>query len=669
MGESGEVAARKSASFVSFAVHTLTGWLPGCPWSLSETANEDPDRLEGLVQEIIFGGVAQVLETNIPDHNSLVKEAASDAHAKDRKFTKKQLKAEARKKKADTNSLLKAIFVREQQVEKLDTAVKKTFSEWFFVTIPASTTGVKVLPILALAYSENKVFDSAQILVEWVMKSRDGKNQSKATDISLPPSTPIDSSWLTISDIRALGALVQGVDTRVRVPNCAELSLHWSPFDDKKQQPAQPHHKKDKETAKEKPTAGSSASKTKKQSIFVPDIVQELQEFAPTLLRIDTSECLSSASASFLSNGPPARLTRKESRRRNSMGEQFRNSVGEARTGSPLLPILKEEVLNSINQPLIPSIPIADDNQSLASFHDTEDDGMVTERTALSVAKDSTLCRYLDSRLLRRKRNYISVSIFLHEDVTRVLTQRPGIEGTVADVEGTDPIPAGSVLVLQEVRSDTEDPLVMRIQLGAGSYLPMKRVTFNIPVDRLTTQPVLFWCRLFSTSSLYVQIHCTAPISLRPAEEIWQSIGRQVVTYNGDVAATAMGMERVLFRTGLQLENSKTDKEDEGDRDVFSNVNENEDVAMCFLTIVHKSISPFVSVVLHDDASKNSMQLPVIEGNLVSLSKAMKTLIVRCFNPSAHVPAFSWKFVLLHKLPLIPTIPPQIDCLQRLSEQ
>ena len=63
--ESG-VLARRSAHFVSFALSSLTGWLPGAPWSPQDIAARSEDVLRGLLGDIISGGAALLTDADIP---------------------------------------------------------------------------------------------------------------------------------------------------------------------------------------------------------------------------------------------------------------------------------------------------------------------------------------------------------------------------------------------------------------------------------------------------------------------------------------------------------------------------------------------------------------------------------------------------------------------------
>ncbi len=60
------------ASFLAFALHTLTGWLPTAPWSLREVSQMNASRLQILFDEITLGGASGIERENIPSQDAIV---------------------------------------------------------------------------------------------------------------------------------------------------------------------------------------------------------------------------------------------------------------------------------------------------------------------------------------------------------------------------------------------------------------------------------------------------------------------------------------------------------------------------------------------------------------------------------------------------------------------
>lgn len=60
------------SSFISFALHTLTGWLPSTPWSLKEVYLANSNRYQIAIEEMNLGGVTIINESNIPSENPIL---------------------------------------------------------------------------------------------------------------------------------------------------------------------------------------------------------------------------------------------------------------------------------------------------------------------------------------------------------------------------------------------------------------------------------------------------------------------------------------------------------------------------------------------------------------------------------------------------------------------
>jgi len=650
--DEGSRAARKSASFIGLVVHLLTGWLPNQAWSLADCADQDPDRMEGLVQQMIFGGVVKVSEDDIPDHEPLIKTKNDEMTHKERKFTKKQLKAEARRKQDEKKSLKQAITAREQKIERLDIALGKPFAEWFAVCLPATNGGgVQVLPVLGISYPDNKEFDSALLLIQWVVKEPVDQQFPSDSSVSsqLPGSTPIESAWMGVGELNTLGGFVFSVDTLMRIPYKTEISWHWmSPDDEMNRKKG-----KGKDSIKEK-----EKEKGKKVVPSSTDEVQEQDSYPPTLLKIDL--------ATFISSIPPPKVA---PRRIDRVASNY---------SSPSVATMQLQGSHDHSAATSVDDSTMSDARALLHAQDTYSEKMEDETESIAnPTYDSALCRYLDSKSLKRKKHYISISLFIHEDTMIQTVRKDEMDLSLQDggsemgSEVEVQFLPDTVLVLQELRTDMEDPYIIRVQLGTHR-LPINRVTVHIPVEQLPPKPMLFWVRLFSISSLYCSIHCSAPVTIGPAEQIWESVGGKTTVFTGETAPTPIGIERMFFRLPLKGENSITsaltcdsDVIQEATEETFSTVS-SEDMAICYLSIIQKDVTPYVSILLRDDATKNKMPLPLLDGNMIPISSGhMKTMFGRCFHATAHLPGFTWKLLFLHQQPIAAVPSPQINCLQR----
>lgn len=72
-GDGGEgQSALQRASFVAFAVHTLTGWSPSAPWDLHDVCAAQTNHLQMHLEEMIFGGATVFSPPGIPTEAAIV---------------------------------------------------------------------------------------------------------------------------------------------------------------------------------------------------------------------------------------------------------------------------------------------------------------------------------------------------------------------------------------------------------------------------------------------------------------------------------------------------------------------------------------------------------------------------------------------------------------------
>lgn len=132
--------------------------------------------------------------------------------------------------------------------------------------------------------------------------------------------------------------------------------------------------------------------------------------------------------------------------------------------------------------------------------------------------------------------SHLSLSITLHADLmlhapvpTSLLQSTAGNKTT--DVQSNDDFELieDVVLVLQELRDDEEEPLVMRVELPRRAALPITRTTFHIPAARLPApsnckNQFKFWVRLLSKASILVSFHSIVGITVGLQEcDIYQT--------------------------------------------------------------------------------------------------------------------------------------------------
>lgn len=244
--------------------------------------------------------------------------------------------------------------------------------------------------------------------------------------------------------------------------------------------------------------------------------------------------------------------------------------------------------------------------------------------------------------------SYFSISVNIQSDLVQLQGDHESSD------KGSFLVPDDAVLVLQEIRTDSEDPLVMRVQLAKEdlSY-PINRVTFNIPWQRMPRDPVLFWVRLFTKASVYMSFHSPAPLEVMETKQIWQNTGGHVWELSGTTLPTYANMEQLLFRIPIQLTPSSTPADPHpGDNSV-----------LLFLHTPNRAIYDTLSLVAIDQRTGNSRVLPNVNGNCFHLSSSDQiTIIARCFHTSLNIPEFSWKVTILSRIPLVPP-ESKINCL------
>ena len=181
------------------------------------------------------------------------------------------------------------------------------------------------------------------------------------------------------------------------------------------------------------------------------------------------------------------------------------------------------------------------------------------------------------------------------------------------------------VVVLQEMRDDGEEPLVMRVQLSEAAAMPYARTTFHIPIDRLPQKPVIFWLRLFTNASVYISAHCGALVTIGDAVTQWETAGGKAIAFEGTTAAIHAHSEQVIFRCPLTSE-----------------VEENNS-ATFFMYTTNKAVQNTLSLV--ELRSNCGTVLSMIQGHVASIpASSTVTLVGRCYHDT-NVPEFKWRIL------------------------
>ena len=238
------------------------------------------------------------------------------------------------------------------------------------------------------------------------------------------------------------------------------------------------------------------------------------------------------------------------------------------------------------------------------------------------------------------KQSHLSLSVLLHADNLDIDNRE----------EGDFSLPSDVVLVLQELRDDDVEPIVIRVELGQKSMIPLTSQTFHIPAQKiLPSTPLVFWVRLFTKSSVMVYFASSISLSFGKAETIYKDLGYNSIVQEGESPLIRPDVEQLLFRYPLSLKPS----DDYASEKVFA-----------FLNISDREIASCVSMLVYGD--EESYSLPRIQGNMIHISNdpnKNQLLVARLFHKKREAdtpipcPSFKWKLVILSKTALVEQVP------------
>jgi hypothetical protein len=526
----GSVSTTNDAgAFTVFAVHVLTGWQPGSPFNLGNALSIDAPSVFALRKEIEFGGASYIAPSNIPEslqdllesegkHNhdsgTSVAGGSGSPQAVNGLRTKKQFKDEYTKKFAEREEVITKLQNREGLITRLDDCTKAAFTNAYCVSFSNTENDNVVAPVLAVSYDgedENiKNILETKLLIGWeivVTAPREEEvidysrlsavDQYKAKLPKLPVPTEVNMQWITLGELQASNAFIISVDTCLRTPKTTVLSKHW-----KADEPMEDAGGKGKKDAR-KGKGDAPVSE-----IGGPKLCVEDGNMMPTLLKLSNT--------------------------------QFFRQQQSAK------------------------VPVAHENDA----NDNADSG-ITEAAEALAAQEDEMSR-VSSYLMVATEEKLSLSILIHADMPVLPVASD--DGSVTDASATPEdagsvaistsptLPSNIVIVLEEVRNDDVDPLVMRVELSQSSMLPLTRTTFHIPSDRLSPsdkEPLLFWVRVFSKASFMMQFSSCVDLNVGLAEDVWRSCGDgfNALVKEGNALPTAHDTEQILFRYPLRLDN------------------------------------------------------------------------------------------------------------------
>jgi hypothetical protein len=244
--------------------------------------------------------------------------------------------------------------------------------------------------------------------------------------------------------------------------------------------------------------------------------------------------------------------------------------------------------------------------------------------------------------------SHFSLCVQLHSDVSSVSPHGAGAveeakEGAAESAAAAFGLSDDVVLVLQEVRSDGEDPLVMRVQLSKNNPLPIARTTFHIPNEKIPSGAVLFLLRVFTTASLHMTFSCPAPVEVNIANAVWDSSGGVSQVLKDRTQPTHAKAEQILFRIPLQLAPPAEGQDDSGDSVFF------------YLHTTDRRVMDTLSLVAIDKDNKETRVLPSVTANCFHLqnTQSVVTVVGRCMHATMNIPEFEWSAYLLSRRALL----------------
>lgn len=237
-----------AATFASFAVHVLTGWLPSNPFPLVDNISNN-EGMDQLLTSIVAGGAADIARSNIPGENPA--ENIDDDPDRPRNIPKtlKTLRSEFERRINVRNTLIANIQDRESKINTLEEATKASYNESYCVCFQDedSSKGMRVLPILAVSAPEDASLSAEDritntlFLTGWhrgdmifaepkgdeICKGIGGAMEEALRPI--PGSCTISQDWVDVKTLLERGATFFCLDTLVTTPNRALLGWHWMP--------------------------------------------------------------------------------------------------------------------------------------------------------------------------------------------------------------------------------------------------------------------------------------------------------------------------------------------------------------------------------------------------------------------------------------------------------
>lgn len=498
----------------------------------------------------------------------------------------------------------------------------------------------------------------------------------------LPLTTPLQYEWLTIQQLVEMNAFLVGMDTKMLTPFDTCFSNPWVPLSSLPVPGAPPGSA----LGTDKPGAGAGKEKVAKggKGAAVVEVPVVEEYFADpgtlpvTLLRLNTAEFYTEE---LQEEAKPVMM-------RQGSSLSVSGKVGPM---NPKIRKVMRKGAQSETEATLRDEQFEVDAQSRKMTgqqrREQQEDQFPHGKVPVSAFLHFTVMIHADV-VLEYKEDHSAAHTTTGADAAHGAHngEHGGADGELAapSKKARRMLPSDITLVLQEVRTDDTDPLMFVMEMKDHAYLPMVSKSFAISTKRLPAdpnQPLVFWMRLFSRSSVRLHISSEVGVEVGPAEQIWAGIGKSVFLKEGYSEPTRNQTQQLVFRLPLVCnprygggdgsEESKRGGEPEDEEVGFSaKITTSTKVAtgMTFLHVTDRSIDRFVSLgILPVDRTKALVPLPRTQGNVVEFSTDPenatfllgRTFPAALFDKRAHsVPGFNWKLLVLSDDPIREPVKP-----------
>jgi hypothetical protein len=663
--------AQQTCQFLSFALHMLTAWTPHHSADTSTLFNNEQSKSLKLLHNMLAAGVPVIpggkivhpedaqsfyfkgqepidviptdITATVTGENAVDVEQSNNLVLK----TKRQFREEYLQRRQQREKIISDVNKREEKINyicrQLTTAKQEVYC---IILFNHFTSRYEVYPILALSFVEDTFPDASrlletQVLLHWrrnelidiVPASDDailhgkGKVPVKEFLEPYPKASPIEHRWKSLGELAEDGAYITALFTLYNSSYVAHWSRHWQPLAPVTPVAEDPKDKKGKRAVSRGKDAPPPTSN-----------VDELYAYPGhppvTLLSLNISELYNQQQQST------AELEVME-----AMEEQMKAlQVGSTSTESST-----EDGENNIKFFNIDNKQAHVEEEGLRITFTIHAD-MITDikRESTSSSNSGTDSTTTASSTIEEEEE--------RAPVKRGLGPRQ-MSWDSSSLAQAQVLPSDVVLLIQELRTDHEPPLVFLAQLKNTSLLPMMSKSFLIPKHRLPKNDtnngqMLFWLRLFTKSSVCISLHTSVSASIGLAEDIWtnssaSTSGRYAYVDEGDAQVTVEGTEQLLFRLPLTTSNS-------------SHSNNTSEKALVYLHIgdsVFEEQTQMMMVSIQDGQSVKTNELSDLQGQLIDVSSSNVTsqmLLAYCkpHNEGKQIAKFHWKLVVLSYLEL-----------------